>query len=424
MSKNILNIWFSRILSILLIIIFVFSCSTLGNRKKKSNIIENIEYMKGTFGYDLKFIRKYLDPVVLQDESGKSMLIVSSEWQGRVITSTAGGNEGTSYGWINYALVESQELQEHINAYGGEDRVWLGPEGGQFSFYFKQGSTFDYEHWLVPKEIDTEPFNLVNSGSDYARFERDMHINNYSGFTFDMKLSRNIKLLNKDEAGDELGISLPDNIDFVAFESETALTNKGNADWTEETGMPSIWILGMFTPSPGVTIIIPFKQGDEATCGPVVNDVYFGKIPPDRLKIQDGIILFRGDGKARGKIGLSPSRVIPLAGSYDTVSKTLTVVRFSFREDALDYVNSMWELQDEPFKGDVLNSYNDGPLGDGSQMGPFYELESSSPAANLKPGESLIHTHQTYHFQGDDTSLNDITLKLFGISLEKVKSAF
>jgi hypothetical protein len=411
-------------LSLILIIIFVFSCSTLVNKKKKSNIMENMEYMKGTFGYDLKFLQKYLDPVVLQDESGKSMLILSSEWQGRVITSTAGGNEGPSYGWINYALVESQQLQVHINAFGGEDRVWLGPEGGQFSFYFKQGSLFNYEHWLVPKEIDTEPFNLVKSGSDYAQFERVMHINNYSGFTFDMKLSRNIKLLDKDKAGNELGISLPDNVDFVAFESETVLTNKGNEVWTKETGMPSIWILGMFTPSPGVTIIIPYKQGDEATYGPVVNDVYFGKIPPDRLKIQDGIILFRGDGKARGKIGLSPLRVIPLAGSYDSVSKTLTVVRFSFREDALDYVNSMWEIQDKPFKGDVLNSYNDGPLDDGNQMGPFYEIESSSPAANLKPGESLIHTHQTYHFQGDESALNAITLKLFGIDLSKVITAF
>jgi len=378
----------------------------------------------GTFGYDLKFLEKYMHPVVLKDNSGKAMLIASSEWQGRVITSTAAGDQGKSYGWINYALVKSGKLQEHMNAFGGEDRVWLGPEGGQFSFYFKKGSPFNFDNWFVPKEIDTEPFKLKASGDDYAKFEREMQLNNYSGYNFNLKLERNIKLLYKQQVQDLLDIIIEPGLGFVGFETETVLKNTGNAPWTKITGMPSIWILGMFTPSPGVTIVIPFKQGDEKNLGPVVNDIYFGRIPPDRLKIMDGIILFRGDGKARGKIGLSPIRVIPLAGSYDSISKTLTVVRFSFNEGSGDYVNSLWEIQQEPFKGDVLNSYNDGPLADGSQMGPFYELESSSPAANLKPGESLSHINQTFHFQGNEEILNTLALKIFGISLEEIKSAF
>lgn len=419
-----LNPWISRIISFLMIIIFVFACSTLASKKKKSQIIDNMEYKSGTFGYDLKFLEKYIDPVILRDKSGKAMLIASREWQGRVITSTAGGNEGTSYGWINYKLVESGELQKHMNAFGGEDRVWLGPEGGQFSFYFKQGTSFEFDNWFVPKEIDTEPFNLVRSGDDFAQFEREMQLKNYSGNSFNIKLTRNLKLLNKEQLKDILGIGTGNDINFIGFESETILTNKGNELWNKETGMPSIWILGMFMPSPGVTIIIPYKQGDESLFGPVVNDAYFGKIPPDRLKIKDGIILFRGDGKARGKIGLSPLRVMPVAGSYDSISKTLTIVRFSFIEGIHDYVNSMWEIQDEPFKGDVLNSYNDGPLADGSQMGPFYELESSSPTAELKPGESLSHVHQTFHFQGNEEVINAITLKVFGISLQDIKSAF
>ena len=180
----------------------------------------------------------------------------------------------------------------------------------------------------------------------------------------------------------------------------------------------------MFTPSPAVTIIIPYAKGEESLLGPVVNDSYFGKISSDRLKIDDGMIFFKGDGKSRGKIGLSPQRVIPVAGSYDANSKTLTIVQFSFQGGILDYVNSMWELQDELFRGDVLNSYNDGPLEDGSQMGPFYELESSSPAANLQPGESLKHLHQTYHFQGDEKILDDIAQKILGVSLEEIKKAF
>jgi len=421
---NSLNTWLHRIFTVVFLVVFIFACSTLGNKNKKSQIMENKEFKKGTFGYDLTFLKKYIDPVVLQDESGKAMMIVSSEWQGRVITSTASGPEGNSYGWINYNLVESQELEEHMNPFGGEDRIWLGPEGGQFSLYFKEGTPFDFDHWFVPGQIDTEPFILIKSGKNYAHFEQKMDLVNYSGFRLDLKLSRDIRMLNEKDATNNFGIVLPENVDFVAFESETVLTNTGDKAWTKETGMPSIWILGMFNPSPGVTIVIPYKQGDESMLGPVVNDTYFGKIPSDRLKIQEGIILFRGDGNARGKLGLSPMRVIPLAGSYDKLSKTLTVVKFSFREGDRDYVNSMWEFQKEPFKGDVLNSYNDGPLADGSQMGPFYELESSSPVANLQPGESLKHLNQTYHFQGDEKTLDDIANKIFGVSLEVISSAF
>jgi len=421
---NHFNIWFNRIISVLLIIVFIFSCSTPGNKNKKSQTMETKDYRKGTFGYDLQFLENYIDPVLLKDESGKALVIATREWQGRVVTSSAAGMDGTSYGWINYNLIESEKFQPHMNAFGGEDRFWLGPEGGQFSIYFREGTPFELDYWFVPKEIDTEPFELIETDDHFARFGKDIELINYSGFRFYLRITREIRLLNKDDIRNKLGIQIKNVIDFVAFESESVITNTGSQAWTKETGMLSIWILGMFTPSPAVTIFIPYTQGDESLLGPVVNDSYFGQISSDRLKIDNGMIFFKGDGKSRGKIGLSPQRVIPLAGSYDANSQTLTIVQFSFQGGIPDYVNSMWELQDEPFRGDVLNSYNDGPLKDGSQMGPFYELESSSPAANLQPGEFLKHIHQTYHFQGNEKILDDIAQKILGVSLEEINKAF
>ena len=76
----------------------------------------------------------------------------------------------------------------------------------------------------------------------------------------------------------------------------------------------------------------------------------------------------------------------------------------------------MWELQDEPFKGDVVNSYNDGLPSPGAAkpLGPFYELESSSPALALKPGESATHNHRTIHLQGDEAAICRIGKSLLG----------
>jgi hypothetical protein len=85
----------------------------------------------------------------------------------------------------------------------------------------------------------------------------------------------------------------------------------------------------------------------------------------------------------------------------------------------------MWEIQKEPFAGDVVNSYNDGPPAPGAKpLGPFYELETSSPAAALDPGASLLHIHRTFHFVGDRDGLSRIAEAVLGVPLAEVESAF
>jgi hypothetical protein len=111
-------------------------------------------------------------------------------------------------------------------------------------------------------------------------------------------------------------------------------------------------------------------------------------------------------------------------GSFDSENNILTVLICNVNDEKTDYVNSSWKIQEDPYSGDAMNSYNDGPLEDGSQMGPFYELESSSPAADLKPGESLSHVQFTFHFTGDINSLDSIAIKVLGTSLNDIKTAF
>ena len=83
-----------------------------------------------------------------------------------------------------------------------------------------------------------------------------------------------------------------------------------------------------------------------------------------------------------------------------------------------------WKLDDEPLRGDAVNAYNDGPLDDGSQMGPFYELESVSPAAFLKPGEKLTHKHSVVHLTGDVSELKPVARRTLGVPLKEIQNAF
>ncbi|MHC4981690.1 MAG: DUF6786 family protein [Planctomycetota bacterium] len=378
-----------------------------------------------TFSDDVAFMRRHTKIVVLSDPTGKAQVAVAPAYQGRVMTSTADGPRGMSFGWINRELIAAGEIRKHINVYGGEDRFWMGPEGGQFAIFFKKGSPFDLEHWQTPAVIDTEPFELVRQTNRSAAFQKQTRLTNYSGTTFELQIDRTVRVLSRAEVGAALGLSLPNAVKIVAYESDNRITNVGRRAWEKKTGLLSIWILGMFRPSPATTIVIPFKPGKVPELGPIVNDAYFGKVPPDRLVVKEdqGVLLFSGDGRRRSKIGLSPQRARSVAGSYDAISRTLTIVQYNKPKDAVDYVNSMWQLQEKPYAGDVINSYNDGPPAPGAKpLGPFYELETSSPAAALKPGESVRHVHRTIHLQGTESALSKIAQAVLGITVERIKT--
>ncbi len=383
--------------------------------------------VQGTlFKDDLEFLKKHTSVITLTGADGRAMVAVNPDIQGRVMTSSAAGPEGLSFGWINRELIASGENNPHINAFGGEDRFWLGPEGGQYSLFFKKDSPFDLEHWFTPPPINEGAFDLVARDDRQVVLQKEMNLVNYSEFEFKIKVDRTIRLLDQAEL-EALGVPLEGKLSWVAFQSDNRITNAGQLPWKKETGLVSIWILGMFNPSPQTTIVIPYKTGPEEELGPVVNDAYFGKVPADRLKIADGIIYFKGDGQYRSKIGISPLRVLPFCGSYDAGNRVLTIVHLSLPDNPAEhsYVNSMWEIQKDPYAGDVVNSYNDGPAAPGARpLGPFYELETSSPGAILNPGESLRHVHTTIHLQGEEKDLDQIARKIFGVSLAEIKKAF
>jgi hypothetical protein len=376
------------------------------------------------FNDDVAFLQRHTDVVILMDRSGLGRVAVLPKMQGRVMTSTAAGPNGYSFGWINRELVGAGKPVEHMNAYGGEDRFWLGPEGGQFSIFFEKGVPFDLDHWFTPAAVDTEPWKLVSKTGQSAVLQKTMQAKNYSGTVFDVLALREVRVLEREAALKLLGTTAGPDIKMVAYESNNRIVNAGKTPWTKETGLLSIWILGMFNPSPQITIVVPYVAGTEEELGPVANDSYFGKVPAQRLVNKDGVLYFCGDGQYRSKIGLSPQRAKTMLGSYDAVNGVLTIVQYNKPEGAVDYVNSMWQIQDQPFRGDVVNSYNDGPTTPGGKpLGPFYELETSSPAAALAPGQSLLHTHRTYHFAGSEDQLDPIAKATLGVTIAQIKAA-
>lgn len=382
-----------------------------------------------TFADEVAFLRDHTESlVVLGADPGGPRVAVVGDYQARVMVSSPGGDAGACHGWINHDLIASGARAPHINAYGGEDRFWLGPEGGQFSIYFPPGTDYSFAQWQTPAAIDSEAYTLVGSDANSARFTHDASLTNVSGTRFEVRIDREIALLHDSEIAAAIGGPLRrnDGVRAVGFESRNQITNTGPVAWTKETGLLSIWIPGMFRPGARTTVVIPFRPGPEDTLGPVVNDAYFGTIPADRLVRGDGRLFFRADARHRGKLGLAPDRALPVAGSWAPEAGVLTIVQHSVPAvPTTEYVNSMWERQDAPFAGDVLNSYNDGPTTPGGEaIGGFYEIETSSPALALGPGESGAHTHRTMHFTGATSGLDHIARRVLGAGLEDIETVF
>jgi len=378
---------------------------------------------QSTFGDDVGFVKGHAGVVLLR--RGEAAVAVVPGYQCRVMTSTAAGDGGTSFGWVNRDLIASGKLQPHINPFGGEDRFWLGPEGGQYGLFFKPGAPFDLEHWQTPAPIDTEAYDVVKTTDDSIICRKKVRLVNYANTTFDLDVKREVDLRDAAAVVRGFGTTLPAGVNAVAYSTTNTIQNTGRSAWTRSKGLLSIWILGMYNATPKAMIVVPYKRGDAAVLGDVAHDSYFGKVPANRLKDDDGVLFFRADANLRSKIGVPPRRATNTLGSYDPETRTLTIVQFTLPGNTASYVNSMWEIQRQPYGGDVVNAYNDGPPSPGApQLGRFYELETSSPALALRPGESATHVVTTVHLQGRPEELDGIAVAVLGRGLEKITGAF
>ena len=398
------------------------SCNN-SEQNQTGNDDDLISSQKGSFGYDLNFLKQHDDSVVvLNNDSDRAQVIVSPKYQAKVFTSTADGNSGQSFGWVNYKAF-SGAPDVHMNAYGGENRFWLGPEGGKFSLFFKPDSEMVFANWKTPAPFDIEPWKVVSKNDQSVTMQKNMQLLNYKGTQLDISVERLVKILSDAEVAKILGYAVDTSVKAVAYQTDNKITNVGKTAWTEDTGMPCIWMLDMFNPSPATVIVVPYKNISGMPFNKIVTSDYFGQISPDRLKHTDDMLFLKADGKSRGKVGVVPGYAKPMAVSYDPQHKALTIIMFDLDSSA-KYLNQEWNTTKPTFAGDAVNAYNDGPLADGTQMGPFYEMESVSPAAFLKPGESLSHKHAVFHFTGNEEGLSRITQKLLGISLADVQNEF
>lgn len=375
-----------------------------------------------TYSDDVALVRERIPVIELGTGSGPRVAIAPA-WQGRVLTSAFGPNEA-GLGWLNHEFIRSGATRRGMHPYGGEERLWLGPEGGAFGLFFRPGDPQDLEHWQTPAALDTKPWNLITSDAENALFMHQGEFQNAAGTSFRVLIRRQIHLLSRTQLEASIG-PLPPGVEAVAHESRNTIRNTNDFAWTKSTGMPSLWVLSMLPPGKHTTICVPYAQGDEADFGERVRSDYFGALDEHRLRVSDRAIFLRADGEMRSKIGVPVKRAMPILGAWDAERQLLTLAMYNLPEGKFSYVDSRWDTALPPYDGDVVNAYNDGPPAPGAPpLGPFFELETSSPALALEPGHLYTHLHRTIHLRGERAGLDAMARRALGVGLDEIEAAF
>ena len=243
------------------------------------------------------------------------------------------------------------------------------PKAASSRLYFSQGDAFDLDHWQVPEAFDWGKWDVDSKSADAVRFRRRMTLVNYSGTPLDVDVDRNVRLLRPADFATHLGTQLwtgrsHGGIRIVQHDHERRARAVA-AQFGARVRLDSRDVHAVSQDDNHDSLRA--RRGIDA--GPRrQRRVLRQSAVRSPARDKDRSIFFRGDGQYRSKIGLSPSRARSVAGSYDDERHVLTLVQYTRPPDASEYVNSMWEMQREPFKGDVINSYNDGPPAPGNRL--------------------------------------------------------
>jgi hypothetical protein len=361
------------------------------------------------------------DAYELRGRHGRPLVLVAPSLSARVMATSFDGENGCVNGFID-ARAFREGMRDIWDNWGGEERYWLAPEGGQFGLMF-QGKENCFANYHVQSGFNNQSYSVTNfkNGDNSLTMEGGFELRNAVGTQFTVHCTRRITAF--DACPYAVGGG-PD-VDSVGFESASTIVNAGDNTWTRASGCLAHWHLGQFLPGPRVIAIIPFQQG---VCpDPPVREDYFrdfcidGKMPKERYWIRDGFVLFKADGKCRTKIGQNRTRATGLLASYNLDSDTMTFLEYDFYP-RLEYAASYWYEQSDPFHGDCISFSAEGPDVKGGPDGRCYELEALSPAMFLAPGQSFTFRTRTMHMRGPRHALEFICRRQLGVEVSTLEA--
>ncbi len=350
---------------------------------------------------------------------GQDKMAICPKMGGRVVAITWSGDDGVNPFFVNPVDVKAGPEAAKLVFRGGLGaRDWLGPEGcGDMSFYFHK-KPMVFENWYVDKRQNLPDMKVEMTTDNQAVTAGEIHIPNLRGNEFDIGLTQ--KVILETNPQESLGVSIPTGTKFAAMARTTSFKNIGNKQWDDKYGYAMIWFVAMQLGSDDTYIIMPYKGGNNQTDADIITDYKFDghNIPADRLIIRKNkkYIIYKADGRFRGKTGLTPQRTTGICFSINLAHNILAVLKFDVHPNS-EYLDNTWTSTPIVSGGDALNTYVN--MGDNPVLpGRFFEMEAVSPRLGLKPGETFaLHTTMGFFQAGSREILNKIVMDISGCDI-------
>ena len=372
------------------------------------------------------------DPVVLQGEDQNKVVVVTPELVGRVLCTGLDGIEGYTDCYIDEGQIKKGAAQSERagkwSSFGGEERIWLAPEGGKYGLYYQQGEAQEFQNYMVPESLNSTRYQVMGKSEDggSVTFKAPLQLVNYQGTNFDLEIVRKVQILESCP----YALGFGHKIESVGFETNTWVRNVGDKPLTRESGAIGVWTLGQFPAKDHSVIIVPFRSGPDSLLGPVLNTEYFktdmidttkaprGHTYGDYWEVKEDFALVKANGSVMTKIEMGPKRSLGRLASVDLQEFEMTIVEFRMYPE-LDYVASYWLPYDaNPYDGAAISVF---VLSKEAGVPPFYELEVISPALFLQPSEQYQHISRTYHLRGDRDTIAQICQRHLNADLETLQ---
>ena len=322
----------------------------------------------------LNYLIQKTSVVELYDQLG-GRVAVCPDWNGRVLTSTNGGLEGDSFGYINVQAIDTDCYED----FGGEDQ------------------------WTLSPLIYT--YSIESIKANHTILQRTHQMADANGTPVEFHLTRTISLLSRYQAGamfaDALADALEQNdVSVVCFHTENTVR-------LQERAYVACRQRGMFNASPSTAVIVS-EPPVSFTPEPFSADIdYLGGAPHGRVRHLPKTLLIRADGHGRCQVTIPFATAPPIFGAIERWSGTLTLWTY--------------DLPNGSEENDMIRMYNPGHShGNELDWATYYEMNCFSAVREVVPECPLTYSQCTLHINADNALLDELIQQIFGVSLQEI----
>ena len=291
------------------------------------------------------------------------------------MTSTCGGLEGDSFGYINVQAIDSGAYED----FGGENQ------------------------WIISPLIYS--YTIESLKANHVVLQRTLRMADANGVPADFHLTRSISLLSRHQAGEIFG----DAVAHVLNMSEVSNVGYCTVDTvrTHERTHVASRRRGMFNASPHSVVIVS-EPPSSFMPEPFVVDVdYLDGAPHGRIRHLGKTLLIRADGQGKCQVTMPLASAPSILGAIELRSGTLTLW--------------MFDVPDEFKENDLIRIYNPGqPLSKALDWAVYYEMNCFSTTRALQPEHTLASRFWTCHLNADNTILTEVIREIFDVSLDEL----